>query len=180
LTGGLWLALWKTRWRRLGLAPVILGILLAAVHRQPDLLVDARGMLIAVRLDDERLALSPWKKDSWVTGGWLRGAGQEESAPWPDEGLSHMPDLRCDALGCIYRRNGRQVALTRDAEALPEDCARNDLVISYPRIEACANGTPLIGPNALRASGGMALWFGPGEIRRETVRDVRGDRPWTR
>ena len=184
--GGLWLALWRTGWRRLGLLPIVLGLLLAAIHRQPDLLIDARGMLIAARLE-EGLALSPWKKDNWVTKGWLRGAGQAEPAPWPQAGPAPWPGtgqegtptLRCDALGCIYRRNGMQAALTRNAEALPEDCARNDLVISYPRIETCPSGAPLIGPRALRFSGGMALWLGPDDIRQKTVREVRGDRPWT-
>ncbi|MEM8951084.1 MAG: ComEC/Rec2 family competence protein [Pseudomonadota bacterium] len=180
LLGGLWLALWRTGWRRLGLLPILLGILLAAVNRQPDILIDARGMLVAVRLGDDKLALSPWKKDSWVTDGWLRGAGQVGPAPLFGEGEARTPALRCDPLGCIYRRQGMQVAITRKADALPEDCARNDLVISYPRIEACPNGTPLIGPYALRGSGGMAFWIGPGDIRQKTVREVRGDRPWTR
>ncbi len=180
LLGGLWLALWKTGWRRLGLVPVIIGILLAAVHRQPDMLVDARGMIIAARLEDERLALSPWKKDSWVTWGWLRGAGQTEAAPWPEPLAVATPDLRCDELGCIYRRNEIDVALVRKTSALPEDCSRNDLVITYPRIEACANGIPLIGPRALRRSGGLALWIGPDGISQTSVREIRGDRPWTR
>ncbi|MEM7044868.1 MAG: ComEC/Rec2 family competence protein [Pseudomonadota bacterium] len=179
LFGGLWLALWRTGWRRLGLVPILLGILIATIHRQPDILVDARGMLIAVRTEDG-LALSPWKKDRWVTRGWLRGAGQAGPAPWPEEWQGGVSTLRCDPLGCIYQGNGRQVALTRIVDALPEDCARNDLVISYPRIEACPNGTPLIGPKTLRASGGLALWLAPDAIRRKSVREVRGDRPWTR
>ena len=180
LFGGLWLALWRMGWRRLGLVPVVVSILLAAVHRQPDMLIDARGMLMAVRLDDGQIALSPWKKDSWVTRGWLRGAGQVEAASWPEDGQVQSRNLRCDPLGCIYHRNGLQVALARTAAALPEDCARNDLVISYPRLEACANGTPLIGPNVLRGSGGLALWLGPEGFRQESVREVRGDRPWVR
>jgi competence protein ComEC len=180
LIGGLWLALWQTGWRRLGLLPILLGILLAAVHRQPDLLIDQRGLIAAVRLDDERLALSPWKKDSWVTRGWLRGAGQIEAADWATPGEGRVQGLSCDPLGCIYRRHDARLALTRRAEALPEDCQRNDLVISYPRIEACPNGTPLIGPKALRASGGLALWVDHGRIRQKTVSEVRGDRPWVR
>ena len=191
LLGGLWLALWRTGWRRLGLLPIMLGILLAAINRQPDILIDARGMLVAARLDGEKLALSPWKKDSWVTNGWLRGAGQSEPAPWPQAGQAgpapvleragrDIPTLVCDPLGCIYRRADMQVALTRKADALPEDCARNDLVISYPRIEACPDGTDLIGPRTLRRSGGLALWIDPGAIRQKTVAEVRGDRPWTR
>jgi competence protein ComEC len=180
LLGGLWLALWKTRWRRLGLVPILVGMLIAAIHRQPDILVDARGMLIAVRLDEGGLALSPWQKDGWVTDGWLRGAGQAEPAPWPAPFTHGTDALRCDARGCIYRRNGVQVALARRGDALPEDCAHNQLVISYPRIETCAGGTPLIGPDALRASGGIALWLDQGQIRRKTVRAVRGERPWVR
>ncbi|MGI9503896.1 MAG: ComEC/Rec2 family competence protein, partial [Geminicoccaceae bacterium] len=121
LLGGLWLALWRTSWRRLGLVPVVLGVLLAAMHRQPDMLIDSRGMLMAVRLDDGQIALSPWKKDSWVTKGWLRGAGQVDPAPWPEDGQMQSQNLRCDPLGCILIRNGQQVALARTAAALPED-----------------------------------------------------------
>jgi competence protein ComEC len=180
LLGGLWLALWKTGWRRLGLVPVLIGILLALVRRQPDMLIDARGMIIAARMEGRSLALSSWKKDSWVTKGWLRGAGETEAAPWPKPFEVGTPDLRCDELGCIYRRNGMSVALNRRASALPEDCLRNDLVISYPRIDACAGDTPLISPRALRASGGLALWIGPDRISQTSVREIRGDRPWTR
>ena len=180
LLGGLWLALWRTGWRRLGLAPIAVGLILAAVHRQPDILIDARGLLIAARVDDGRLALSPWKKDRWVTNGWIRGAGQAEAATWPEAGTLQSEALRCDAWGCIYSNGGHQIAFTRIAEALPEDCARNDLVISYPRIETCRNGTPMIGPSALRTAGGLAFWLKPGRIETLSVRDVRGDRPWTR
>ncbi len=178
LLGGLWLALWRTGWRRLGLAPIVVGLLLAAAHRQPDILIDARGVLIAARLDDDRLALSPWKKDRWVTNGWLRGAGQAAPAPWPEEGGPGSNGLRCDPSGCTYRRGGHHIAFTRLAEALPEDCLRNDLVISYPRIESCRNGTPLIGPDALWDSGGLALWLKPGRVELLSVRETRGDRPW--
>jgi hypothetical protein len=51
-------------------------------------------------------------------------------------------------------------------------------VISYPRVERCPNGTALIGPQALRRSGGIALWLEPAEIEILTVREVRGERPW--
>ena len=35
MVGGLWLALWQTRWRLLGLAPVAGGIALAPMRRRP-------------------------------------------------------------------------------------------------------------------------------------------------
>jgi competence protein ComEC len=125
---------------------------------------------------DDGLAISPWQRDSWITDGWLRSAGQTEAAAWPEDGASD--DLRCDELGCVALRNGQRVALVRRPEALEEDCALADLVISYPRIEHCPNGTALIGPRALRRTGGLALWLDRGGIAQLTVREVRGERPW--
>jgi competence protein ComEC len=177
--GGLWLCLWRTSWRRLGLVGLVLGLLLTVLQQQPDLLIDARGQIVAVRLDDGRLALSPWKRDRWITDSWLQDAGQDQGAAWPESGGAAGP-LRCDALGCVLERDDQVVALAREPEALEEDCARAALVISYPRIERCPNGTPLIGPQALNRSGGLALWLDSAGIEMLTVREVRGERPWSR
>ena len=146
--------------------------------RPPDLLVDRRGQIVAVRLADGHLAISPWKRDSWITDSWLQSAGQEEGAPWPADGRDDA-DLRCDAQGCIVSRGGQRIALARRPEALEEDCVLADLVISYPRIEHCPNGTPLLGPEALWRSGGLALWVDRDGIETLSVREVRGERPWT-
>jgi competence protein ComEC len=178
VAGGLWLCLWRGPWRRLGLLGIALGVGLMLLAQPPDLLVDSRGQIAAVRLDDGRIAISPWQRDGWITDGWLRSAGQTEAAAWPEDGSSH--DLRCDALGCIVERHGQRVALVRRPEALEEDCALASLVISYPRIERCPNGNPLIGPRALRRAGGVALWLDAGGIESLTVREVQGERPWVR
>ena len=179
VAGGLWLCLWRTPWRRLGLLGIALGGGLMLLARPPDVLVDARGQIVAVRLADGQLAISPWKRDSWITDSWLRSAGQDQATPWPPDG-GDDEGLRCDALGCIVNRGGQRIALVRRPEALEEDCALVDLVISYPRIEHCPNGTPLIGPEALWRSGGLALWAERGGIETLSVREVSGERPWVR
>ena len=178
--GGLWLCLWRTAWRRLGLIAIALGIGLGLLGNRPDILIDGRGQIAGVRLDDGRLAVSPWRRDGWVTDQWLRSAGQEQAAPWPEAGHGIGSSLSCDALGCVLVREGRTVALSREPGALEDDCARADLVVSYPRIERCRNGTPMIGPAALRRAGGIALRIGPEGIDVLTVRETRGERPWVR
>ena len=177
--GALWLCLWRTSWRRLGLLGIALGLLLMPLGRPPDLLIDPRGQVVAVRLDDGGLAISPWRRDRWITDNWLQSAGQAEAAPWPADGLPAGP-LSCDALGCVVERHGRRLALARRPEALESDCRLADLVISYPRIERCPDGAPLIGPRALRSAGGLALWVERSGIATVTVREARGERPWTR
>jgi len=177
--GGLWLCLWRTAWRRFGLLGIALGLALMTLGQPPDLLIDARGQIVAVRLDDGSIAISPWQRDRWITDNWLQSAGQAKAAPWPADGLREGP-LACDALGCVLERHGGRVALARRPEAIDEDCHHVDLVVSYPRIERCPNGTPLIGPRALHRAGGLALWLEPKGIEILTVREVRGHRPWTR
>lgn len=179
MLGGLWLCLWRTRWRRHGLLGVVLGIVIGLLHEPPDLLVDAGGQLLGVRLEGGRLTVSPWQRDRWVTNGWLRLMGQDDTVPWPADG-AELADLRCDPLGCVLVRDGITVAYARRPEALEEDCQAADLVIAYPRVERCPTGTHLIGPQALRGTGGLALWLDDGEIRLLTVREVRGERPWVR
>jgi competence protein ComEC len=178
--GGLWLCLWRSPWRRLGLIGIGLGLLLMPLGQPADLLIDARGEVVAVRLDDGGLALSPWQRDRWLTDNWLQSAGQDRAADWPAPGQGAADDLACDALGCVLRRAGQTVALARRPEALEEDCHAADLVLSYPRIEFCPGPTPLVGPRALRRAGGMAIWLEPSGIETLTVREARGERPWSR
>ena len=49
IAGGLWLALWQTRWRLAGAALIAAGLALAPTVRLPDLLVGRHGALLAVR-----------------------------------------------------------------------------------------------------------------------------------
>jgi competence protein ComEC len=72
------------------------------------------------------------------------------------------------------------VALARLPEAIEEDCRAADLVVSYPRIEWCPGNAPLIGPRTLRRAGGLAIWVERSGIDIRTVREGRGERPWSR
>ena len=55
--GGLWLGLWRKRWRWFGFAPLLLGIAMAYVAVPPDLLVARDGLTVAVRAPDGALKL---------------------------------------------------------------------------------------------------------------------------
>jgi competence protein ComEC len=177
--GGLWLCLWRTRWRRLGLLGIALGLVLMTLGRPPDLLIDARGEMVAVRLEGGGVAISPWQRDRWISDNWLQSAGQDRPAEWPVAGQGNAGDFACDAIGCVLSRGGHTVALARAPEAIEEDCRAADLVVSYPRFEWCPGATPLIGPRALRRAGGLALWLEPAGVEMLTVRAARGERPWT-
>jgi hypothetical protein len=54
--GGLWLCLWQTRWRALGLVIAAAGLLVSGTGTRPDVLVERDGRSVALRTDDGALA----------------------------------------------------------------------------------------------------------------------------
>jgi competence protein ComEC len=173
--GGLWIALWRRGWRWLGLIPIIAGIIFVPMVHPPDILVAQDGRTVALRLDNGRLALMQKPTDKYAAASWLRRAGDDRL---PDEAIGG-PGLKCDALGCIAHLRGTLVAVDTRAEALSEDCANADVVISAVPAHRLCNGPRLVVDHRDALFGGAhAIWLGP-SLRIEKAEDARGLRPWT-
>ena len=170
--GGLWLCLWRRRWRLWGLVAVSAGLASIALVRPPDILIDDRGKLLAVRTE-RGLALSKPRAASFVGGTWLRRAGLV-AEPWPGSDGR----LVCDSEGCIYRARGHVVALVKAEGALAEDCWVAGLVVSVvPVLRRCASAT-VIDRFDLKRQGAHAIWLEDGGVRVMSVNGERGERPW--
>ena len=176
--GGLWLALWCGRWRYLGVAPVLLSLAMWTSGARPDVLIDREGALAAIRMADGRLALTS-ARASYAAGQWLRRDGDPRK---PAEAKADF--LRCDALGCLWREEGRPViALPATHDALTEDCETAQIVIArfgVPwRLRKQCRAPTLIDRFDLWRGGAIALYYGnDGAVRIETARESRGARPW--
>lgn len=179
--GGLWLCLWRTRWRLAGLAGIALGLLTMAWVRPPDILIDGDGGLIAVRLADGRLLLSSTRARAFTRRAWQQRLGEaDQPLLWPAEGQSDDGRLACDPLGCILTQAGHRVALPRRPEALIDDCGTVDLVVSAAPLAGLCAATPFIDAASLARGGGHAVWLTPAGIRVSSVDAVRGRRPWVK
>lgn len=178
--GGLWLCLWRRRWRLWGTAGLVAGAALMISTAPPDLLIDGRGKLIAVRDAAGALRLSSLRASSFARKTWLRRNGQPAAAePWSPADGSDDGRLACDRLGCLYRVGGRLVAIARRAEALAEDCAVADVVVStVPVRRACPAATIVVDRFDLWRGGTHALWLAGGRVWVESVNARRGARPW--
>jgi competence protein ComEC len=178
--GGLWLALWRRRWRLAGLPVIALGLATGLLVRPADVLIAADGGLMAVRGADGSLTLSSARAGRFSAEGWLRLDGQDGGAPiWPETGVTADGRLRCDALGCIYRAAGRVVALMRRPAALAEDCGAAGVILSREPVRArCRSARLVVDRFDLWRNGSYALWLGPAGVRVEHARGVRGERPW--
>ena len=174
--GGLWLALWQKRWRLFGGAGLAAGLVSLMAVTPPDLLVDGRGRLVALRVDKQTLAVSSLRTARFERDVWLRRSGAEEAVPWRDENLS---TLHCDAEGCLFTKGDRTISVAHTPGALIEDCWDADALVSLvPVRRRCPVPGVVIDRFDLWRDGAHALWVNENGVRAESVNNSRGDRPW--
>jgi competence protein ComEC len=178
--GGLWLCLWRRRWRYAGLLGLLAGLASLWGQQGPDMLVSDDGRLMAVRMADGGLSVSERRREKRTAEDWLELEGRGASLYWPENGISPDGRLRCDGLGCIYRTGGRTVALLRDGMAHDEDCRIADILISQRPIRGhCPAPSLVIDRFDLWRHGAAAIWLDEDEIRVRTVAEYQGARPWS-
>ena len=178
LAGGLWLLLWRTRWRLLGLPVIALGLALTPTLERPDILIGRDGKLVAARASGSSLSALPAPRALYELARWLEADGDAR----PAKTVALAQGFRCDAASCTAILKGQRLAVTHHASALPDDCVRASiLVLDRPRPKGCTRPFIVIDPNAIRQSGAHAVVISSrGLLRVETVAGVRGDRPWSR
>jgi competence protein ComEC len=178
--GGLWICLWQRRWRWWGGVGIVAGIALMLLSQPPDVLVEGRGKLFAIRTEAGDLALSSRNAGRLTQQAWLQDAGEETAAEvWPKSGEAVDGRLRCDGFGCIFRPPGHVVAFAKTIAALDEDCRVADIVIStVPMRRSCPSARYVIDRFDLWHEGAHALWLRPDGVRIETVARHQGTRPW--
>ncbi len=175
LAGGLWLCLWRRPWRRAGLVPMALGLLLMPLGERPLLLASGDARHVAFLGDDGKARFLDLERDKFIKKMWLQALGGVE-APLPDVSTKNpVAGLRCDSIGCVWHVEGRRLAVANHPRAAAEDCGRVDLLLNLDGSAPCAG--PALDRKALVASGGIGV-YADFEVR--TVREGRGERPWVR
>ena len=177
--GGLWIVIWRSAWRWMGLAPALAGIVLILLARPPDLLVARDGQTLAIRAADGKLYFVRHIVDEYSASEWLKRDGDPRLAR--NAMATAKEGVRCDAFGCIARTpGGYTIAAAQQPDALREDCANADILISSQSLHGNCRGPKLaIDKFDVIRNGAYAVRLGD-KITYETVQQIRGDRPWSR
>lgn len=184
IAGGLWIALWRTRMRRIGLVPLLIGAGWALATPPPDLLVTGDGRHLAIRGEDGSLALLRPRAGDYVramlgeNAGVADAAGDLDAAP----GSACGPDLCVSAI----RRGGRTWRLLATRSAYPVEigalnraCAAVDIVVSERSLpKTCRPRWMKADRGLLARTGGMAIRLTGPSVR--TVRRAGDLHPWMR
>lgn len=180
--GGLWICLWRGPLRWAGLVPLLAGLALIPFSPRADVLASTTAKSFAVRDEAGRLLLSPGRAEKFVRNDWLAREGGQGHGLWVEKDAPPPDAIKCDAKACLYRARGHAVSFVKDYAALAADCAVADVVISTLQIDrALCPGPRLIYDKwGFRRTGALALSFKPdGKFDVKTLRDARGQRPWT-
>ncbi len=183
VAGGLWLFLWTSRARFLGLAPILLGAVAAALSPKPDLLITNDGRHLAVVDADGTPLLLRERSGDFIRSVIADSAGFDDE---PQE-LASRPFASCSPDSCItlLDRGGRRwhVLATRSAQSiewqsLVQACAEADIVVSsrwLPR--GCTPRWLKLDRGTLARTGGVAIYLTQ-RPRVATVAERVGRHPW--
>jgi competence protein ComEC len=177
--GGVWIALWRTRWRRLGV--LALGVVWAVATPAPDLLVTGDGRHVAVRTAGG-IALLRDRAGDYVRDTLSANAGLDGEPML----LAEQRDATCSRDLCATEvvANGRRwrVLATRSAYLVPaaeliRACRTADIVVSERMLpRRCVPRWLRLDRSTLSKSGGVAIGFAGGRVT--TVLDPADRHPW--
>ncbi|MFN3388688.1 MAG: ComEC/Rec2 family competence protein, partial [Allosphingosinicella sp.] len=181
--GGLWFALWRTRWRRWGAVPVAAGALWALSTPSPDLLVTCDGKHLAARSATGELAILRGRAGDYVRDMLSETSGS--AAELTELDAARNAACSTDLCAAEAGRGGARwrvlAARTRhlvDWREMVRACAAADIAVSdrlLPR--GCTPRWLKADRRFLERTGGLAITLGPTPTVR-TVAEQVGGHPW--
>ncbi|HEX2812965.1 MAG TPA: ComEC/Rec2 family competence protein [Sphingopyxis sp.] len=187
--GGLWILIWRTRWRWAGAAPLAIGIAALLAQPRPDLLITGDGRNIAAAVPGGGYALLRDRAGDFVRDTMSEAAGVDV----PLGALAELDHVECNADFCRWQQGAGQnetsapyvILASRgrdriEGAEMAAACAAADVVISdrwLPR--ECVGRWLTIDRDSLAQSGGLAIYLG--ERPRVAAALRAGDEhPWRR
>lgn len=179
--GMIWLSLWRSRLRLVGIAVMLAGLLSPLLERPPDILVSAEARLIAVRTPDGAFVQQISGASKFTREAWLRYWGEAAFQPIPAKGTLANGAIDCSQPICVLRpKASARPALLVRGSARPDGCGDAAvLVAAEPARRLCPRPWPaLVDRFTVWRYGAAAIWLNAGRARVLTDRAYRGDRPW--
>jgi competence protein ComEC len=173
-----WACLWQGRLRLAGLAPAVIALPLLFDVASPDILIERAGKNVAARDEHGRIVPALDRRARFVTGKWLLSDGDTTSP----RSAAARPLWNCG--NAICRASVKSVTVLYARAAAEKTlstalCAGVDVLIAeFPLRGRCIGVAERIDRFDLWRHGAHAIYLSGRQVRIETARDRRGNRPW--
>jgi competence protein ComEC len=173
--GGLWLIVWRRRWRLLGLAAIGAGVALTSVHDKPDILIDRDAKVVAIRGKDGKLQAPKSRRAFYTVAQWLKADGDGRKPKDASTGAG----WRCDAYSCLAMVKGRLLSFIAKPDAIHDDCERAAILIAPMDIrQSCPAPRIVLDRGMLWERGSASIQLSDARMVLRTASERRGIRPW--
>ena len=161
--GGLWLCIWRLRWRLWGWILIVIGSLSILTVRIPDVMADKYGEVFALKDEQGKLVILPSRGNSFTKKIWLEKTANKKLSKEDSRQLKKIfdgklidkswLDLECDERECLYKNAVK--------------------IIKFGGVEVDGQEVDLH-----KADGARFFIGKDGKVVTETVRGYTGKRPW--
>jgi competence protein ComEC len=163
----------RARW--IGLPLIALGLVLAPLARQPDVLIERSAGNLAIRNEAGQLVLAHPRRSRFAAQRWLLADG-DGAAP---SAAAQRPGFTCADGVCVGVAKGRRIAYADKTVEGRIKCPQADVLIAAFPLRGACKAIPLrIDRFDVWRHGAYALYIDEDLIRVETARQHRGERPW--
>lgn len=181
--GGLWLCLWRGRFRLFGLLPIAIACFYPLSAQAPSVFISGDGTKWGARLEDGRLALYGKYFDSFTADQWRQRMGKPETLFFGPDDPPNEPGLSCEDSSCRYKMRESAViflAETAMEKEIETACAAEAYAIVYPlALPSECRASRLIDGKDLSAHGAQTMTETEDGFRIDSTRSGRGQRPWS-
>ncbi len=176
IMGLLWMALWTTKWRRLGVIPLGIGGLFFMGERAPDVYISPEQNLIGYYDDHEKKAwVNTLQSGRFARKAWLQLVAAPQVLKLTDKTPCEHYTATGDE-GCYTITKGNtQLHLTQSHTVK----WRKKVYALTVDTKKEGESTPLLLSKDLKKNGGYFLWIEDKVIITQSVRDISGTRPWS-
>ena len=95
--GLLWLCIWQAKWRRIGMIFILIGVINIYTTPNADIVFDNNGTTIAYRNTNNKLSITPWRKNRFLERIWT-GSNTKGKLNYPQNEV-----INCSKDKCIYK-----------------------------------------------------------------------------
>jgi competence protein ComEC len=125
--GMIWIFLWSTSLRWIGLFPILIGGTIALTTHHPDLYIARDGASVAARGDDGRLHVMGRGVNEFTITQWLAADGDARSA----QDVSVKQGPLCSSSGCVMNSHAdEKIVLGLERDDIGEDCKLASVLIT--------------------------------------------------